>query len=246
MQLLRTLSERRITHLSAVPTLWRSLVATLRQLAATPAAAPQLHLRLAVSSGEPLPPALLAELREVLPAGCRILNLYGSTEVAADCTAFDATAWQPAGGGSKEEREAPVGSPIASTLIAVLAVPDGAAATAGASERAVLPLGGVGEVAVAGAGLAAGYLCATPETAAAQRRRFIELPTQQLAAAAQDGGSVAAASDLPAAFWQAPATRLFLTGDLGCLDAAGCLHLQGRRDHQLKIAGGRREWPDVE
>lgn len=200
-QLLRTLSEHRITHLSAVPTLWRSLAATLRQLASTPAAAPQLHLRLAVSSGEPLPPALLAELRELLPAGCRILNLYGSTEVAADCTAFDATAWQPADGSGGER--VPVGTPIAGTLIAVLASPAGGAdggqaaaaggtaaggTAAGACERAVLPLGSVGEVAVAGVGLADGYLCATPEAAAAQRRRFIELPTQQLAAAAAAGG----------------------------------------------------------
>lgn len=48
---------------------------------------------MAVSSGEPLPVALLARMQAVLPASVRILNLYGCTEVAADCTCLDATSW---------------------------------------------------------------------------------------------------------------------------------------------------------
>ena len=237
---------------------------------------PPLRVRLAVSSGEVLVSALLAELQQVLPRGCHILNLYGSTEVAADCTAFDCTAWQPgtaaaaagaAAGGSEAGRDSgqlaagtlervPVGQPIGGTLVVVLEpaaseVDEGpgsgdagadppAAPAAAAGQRTVVPLGRLGDVAVAGVGLAAGYLRRHPAAAAAQAQRFVDLPTAQLRAAQQAGGSVAAAPDLPAAFWEQDSTRVFLTGDLGWLDSGGCLHLAGRRDHQVKISGGSR------
>ena len=53
-------------------------------------------LRVLVSSGEPLTLRLLRQLDRVLPsspAQTMIMNLYGSTEVAADCTSFDARHW---------------------------------------------------------------------------------------------------------------------------------------------------------
>ena len=283
-QLLRTLADHSITHLAAVPTLWRALVAALQRDSST---ASLLRLRLAVSSGEPLLPSLLADMQQLLPPGCRILNLYGSTEVAADCTAFDCTDWRPGQQlceasqqaqqaaqqqqqqqqgqqqGQQQQGDAgppeqpvhqprvPVGQPVSGMLVAVLAPePDADAALASGSqapaqqaggaacgERAVLPLGCIGQVAVAGAGLAAGYLCRHPTAEQAQQQRFVQLPTQQLAQAWAAGGSVAAATDLPPAFWQQDSVQAFLTGDLGWLDASGCLHLLGRRDHQVKISG---------
>lgn len=50
-------------------------------------------LRLLVSSGEPLPVQLLRRLQASLPPHAVVLNLYGSTETAADCTCCNATAW---------------------------------------------------------------------------------------------------------------------------------------------------------
>lgn len=268
-----------------MPTLWRALVAAMRQDSSTAA---RLRLRLVVSSGEPLPPGLLAGMQQLLPPGCRVLNLYGSTEVAADCTALDCTAWQPqqgeqvqqqeqpaqqqsqadtpeqqqqaqpAAGQADQQQRVPVGQPISDMLVAVLAPEESADAAADGSSgraveqphadaadaagtaggaRAVLPLGSIGEVAVAGAGLASGYLCRHPAAEAAQQQRLVRLPTKQLAQAQAAGASVATAADLPPAFWQQGSVRAFLTGDLGWLDAAGCLHLLGRRDHQVKISG---------
>ncbi|PRW56561.1 non-ribosomal peptide synthetase [Chlorella sorokiniana] len=46
--------------------------------------------------------------------------------------------------------------------------------------------------------------------------------------------------------WQQGSVRAFLTGDLGWLDASSCLHLLGRRDHQVKISGVRVDLAEVE
>ena len=51
----------------------------------------RLHLKILISSGEPLPIALAQGLQSCLPDTCRLLNLYGSTEVAADCTWLEVT-----------------------------------------------------------------------------------------------------------------------------------------------------------
>lgn len=251
LQLLRALGEQHITHFVAVPTLWQALATTMR---CVPEAAALLKLRMAVSSGERLPASLLAELQQLLPSKCRIWNLYGSTEVAADCTAFDCTGWQSPLGSpqqqqQQQEQAVPVGSPISGTLIAILdqqADPDasnteqpvGSDATSHttAGKLQVVPFGSVGQVAVAGAGLAAGSLGSNE---AATQQRFVQLPTSQLEQAEQTGASVVVGDGFAASFWREgqDSTRLCLTGDLGWLDAADCLHLAGRTDLQVKIAG---------
>ena len=50
-----------------------------------------VRLRVVVSSGEAMSVQLACSLQKVLPTSCRLLNLYGSTEVAADCTCCDIT-----------------------------------------------------------------------------------------------------------------------------------------------------------
>ncbi|MEO1334403.1 MAG: amino acid adenylation domain-containing protein, partial [Myxococcota bacterium] len=91
-------------------------------------------------SGEALPRALAAEFAVKVPHG-RLLNLYGSTEVAADVTYFDASA-QALG----VSPVVPIGRPIANTEVFVLN-PSGIPC----------PPGVAGELHVAGASLAIGY-----------------------------------------------------------------------------------------
>ena len=48
-------------------------------------------MKVVISSGEPLNRGLANQLQQQLPPGCKLLNVYGSTEVAADATCFEVT-----------------------------------------------------------------------------------------------------------------------------------------------------------
>ena len=120
-----------VTRLVAVPSL-------LRALLEEPELAARLGtLRLAVSSGERLPADLAQRFFRALPA-CRLLNLYGSTEVAADVTCQEL---RPA-----DLPAVPIGRPIANSRVYVL------------DERMRPAAPGVaGRLYAGGAGLARGY-----------------------------------------------------------------------------------------
>ena len=127
------LSLHQVTRIVLVPSLLRLFMQSDSFSAdALPA------LRHWTSSGEALPPELLRQFREQLPQSA-ILNLYGSSEVAADSTCWDASTLQPGA-------RVPAGKPIFNTRIYVLdAYGD------------VVPVGVTGELYIGGAGVARGY-----------------------------------------------------------------------------------------
>ncbi len=125
------LERERVTRLVAVP----SLLASLADVA--PRELARSRLRRLTSSGEPLTGDLVERLRALLPE-CRLLNLYGSTEVTAD-----ASWYAPARG---TDGPVPIGRPLANVRLRLL----------GRAGEPV-PMGAVGEVYVGGAGLALGY-----------------------------------------------------------------------------------------
>ncbi|MCP5150475.1 MAG: amino acid adenylation domain-containing protein [Chromatiales bacterium] len=132
--LARFVAAQRITRLVVVPSLLRAFLdldhATVAGLAC---------VRHWVTSGERLAPELERELVERFPAAT-VLNLYGSSEVAGDVTAFDASERAGRGGSL-------IGRPIANTAVHVLG-----------SHMTAQPIGVPGELHVAGFGLARGYL----------------------------------------------------------------------------------------
>nr|WP_244103517.1 amino acid adenylation domain-containing protein [Burkholderia gladioli] len=136
--------EQGASRLTVVP----SLLRTLLELGQTAPAG-----MLLVSSGEALSSELAARVGEVWP-NVRLLNLYGSSEVAGDALAYDVVDTVAAGG-------VPIGRPIANTQVYLL---DGAGQP--------VPLGVVGELYVGGASLARGYLNRPDLTA----ERFVPSP----------------------------------------------------------------------
>nr|WP_233223903.1 non-ribosomal peptide synthetase [Amycolatopsis sp. CA-128772] len=145
-----------------------------------------------ITSGEPLSEALAGKVAARWPSA-KLVNLYGCSEVAGDSLA------QVCG-------PVAIGRPIANTRAYVL----------DAALRPVPP-GVRGELYLAGAGLARGYLGRPALTA----ERFVASPFE-------------------------PGERLYRTGDLVRRRADGACEFLGRADQQIKIRGFRVEPGEVE
>ncbi|AHH95957.1 non-ribosomal peptide synthetase [Kutzneria albida] len=153
-------------------------------------------LRVVVCSGEALPADLVDQWAAVSDAP--VWNLYGPTEAAIDVTAAECT---PGAG------VVPIGRPVWNTQVYVL-------------DSGLLPVppGVAGELYIAGAQLAQGYLGRSALTA----ERFVANPFGVA------GG------------------RMYRTGDLVRWAADGELEFVGRADDQVKIRGYRVELGEIE
>nr|WP_285478570.1 non-ribosomal peptide synthetase [Amycolatopsis sp. NBRC 101858] len=145
-----------------------------------------------ITSGEPLSAALAEKVARRWPAA-KLVNLYGCSEAAGDSLA------QACG-------PVAIGRPVANTRAYVL---DGALRP--------VPPGVRGELYLAGAGLARGYL-GRPALSA---ERFVASPFE-------------------------PGERMYRTGDLVRRRTDGALEFLGRADQQIKIRGFRVEPGEVE
>ncbi|EFM11229.1 amino acid adenylation domain protein [Paenibacillus curdlanolyticus YK9] len=144
--------------------------------------------------GEPLPPKLRDDLSKATHA--KIFNMYGPTET----TVWSSMAEVPAEGAIT------IGSPIANTQIYIVN-----------SGGRMQPIGAVGELCIAGDGLARGYLNREALTA----EKFVDNPFE-------------------------PGKRMYRTGDMARWLPDGTLACLGRADHQVKIRGYRIELGEIE
>ncbi len=189
------LAEYGIERLVTVPSLFNAL------LDVCPDMGQKLpRLRYCTLSGERLTKELAAEFRAALP-GAVLLNLYGMSEGSGDATWYD-DRW------AGEGDSFPIGRPIFNTRIHLLD-----------DDRRRVPIGAIGEIHLAGVGLAKAYLGRPDLTA----ERF-----------------------LPDPFDDAPDARMYRTGDLGRWLPNGLLEYIGRVDHQLKLRGIRIEPGEIE
>jgi fatty-acyl-CoA synthase len=138
-----TLAGERLTVAALVPTLWTPVVAQARR-AALP------HLRVAMFSGEPGTPDLVAELCALVPA-VRSVHLASEGGCACGIVATEADLSAP-GGAAAAGRPVPGGD-------AMVVDPD-------APGLRPLPPGQTGEIALRGASMAQGYLDDPAQTAA--------------------------------------------------------------------------------
>ncbi len=158
----------------------------------TPGALPELRT-LAVG-GEACPAELVERLGE---PGRRIVNAYGPSEATVYSTTAELTPGEPV----------VIGHAVPGTRAYVL---DG--------RLRPVPVGVTGELYVAGASLARGYIGRPGMTA----ERFVADP------------------------YGPPGSRMYRTGDLCRIDVHGVLHYLGRGDSQVKLRGYRIELGEIE
>src|SRR6185437_10725914 len=150
--------------------------------------------------GEAVPAALLREWRQRHP-GLAMINSYGPTETTVACLDHVMSPGDPV-----PDLVVPVGRPMWNTRVFVL---DGS--------LGLVPPGVAGELYVAGAGLARGYLRRPGLTAG----RFVACP------------------------FGAPGERMYRTGDLARWNSDGQVEYLGRADDQVKVRGFRIELGEI-
>jgi amino acid adenylation domain-containing protein len=192
--LLADLSHRRRVGINCTPTLWR---AVLDEIERSGSGLDLSGLTRIFLGGERLSPELFARTAMAVP-GAEVWNVYGPTEATANVTAARLVQGGPV----------VLGRPL-----------DGARVHLLDRRGHPVPVGMAGEICVAGAGVARGYLGRPDRTA----ERFVPDP-----------------------FSPEPGGRLYRTGDLGRLTPRGDLELLGRTDHQVKIRGFRVELGEIE
>ena len=157
-------------------------------------------VRQVFASGEALTPSHVRKFNDIWGSrtGARLTNLYGPTEATVDVSYFDCPA-------HNDSEKIPIGRPIQNTRFYVLA------------DGQQVAIGEVGELCIAGIGLARGYL----NNAALTAEKFIDSPL--------NGGE-----------------RVYRTGDLARWLPDGNIEYLGREDNQVKIRGLRIELGEIE
>ncbi|MEV0643432.1 amino acid adenylation domain-containing protein, partial [Streptomyces sp. NPDC050619] len=144
---------------------------------------------------------LTADLAAKWRAQAGLWNTYGPTEATVMTTAVALEE-----GISPDDQPPAIGGPLPNTRVYVLD-----------DFLRPVPIGAIGEVYLAGPGLARGYLGRRELTA----ERFVACP-------------------------YAEGARMYRTGDLAKWSGDGLLHFQGRADEQVKIRGFRIELGEIE
>ncbi|HEX4959375.1 MAG TPA: non-ribosomal peptide synthase/polyketide synthase, partial [Thermoanaerobaculia bacterium] len=194
------LRSEKVTVLNQTPSAFRQLL--WAEEAVQGGSAPDLALRYVIFGGEALEPASLEPWFERHgDEHPRLVNMYGITETTVHVT------YREVGRTDAARAVSTVGCPIPDLGVYLLD-----------PMLQPVPLGVPGEIHVAGAGLAEGYL-GRPELTA---ERFVPNPFGE------------------------PGSRLYRSGDLARRLADGDLEYLGRIDHQVKIRGFRIELGEIE
>ena len=169
--------------------------------AAHPELAAQLKLEAVVFGGEALEPQRMRSWLENHPDSPRLINMYGITETTVHASFREIVA------SDVDSAVSPIGVPLGHLGFFVLD-----------TLLRPVPMGVVGELYVAGAGVADGYI----GRAGLSSTRFVACPFGE------------------------PGARMYRTGDLMCWGSDGELRYMGRSDEQVKIRGYRIELGEIQ
>ncbi len=159
-------------------------------------------LRITTTSSEPISPQLVSRWHHSVP-NAPLINLYGLTECSSNIAVYHTLAMEP------QHTHVPLGKSLDNVTIHIFN-----------AYNTLAPVGVVGEICIAGACLALGYLN-NPELT----HTTFTPPVPELAESS---------------------ARLFHSGDFGRWNSLGFLEYMGRRDEQVKIHGYRIELLEVE
>ena len=192
------LGREAVTVLNQTPTAFYNLIGAL------PDKAPDLALRYVIFGGEALEPARLGPWFDRYgDRGPEIVNMYGITETTVHVT------WQTiTANTARRTALSPIGTPLPDLACHIL-------------DRNMIPVdcNVPGEIYVAGAGIARGYLDKPALTA----ERFVPNP-----------------------FAETPGERLYKTGDIANRDQDGNINYIRRADSQIQLRGFRIELGEIE
>ena len=156
-------------------------------------------VRAVVLGGELLKKSLVEEIFATTQVE-KIFNIYGPTETTTNSTWMETKRGEPYG--------QHIGRPVANTQVYILD-----------PRMEPVPIGVVGEIYIAGAGVTRGYLNRPQLT----EERFLKDP-----------------------FAGKPGSRMYRTGDLGRWLENGNIEYRGRNDFQVKVRGVRIELGEIE
>ncbi len=198
------IKKEHLTVIDLVPSYWRNCLYALTELELeTRTSILNNELKLILSASEVLLPDLPEKWSCELKREAKLLNMFGQTETTGIVSLFPMSV-ENCGRGTT----IPIGKPISNTQIYLLD-----------ENLNLVPNGVMGQLHIAGCGLARGYLH-RPELTA---ERFIPNP-----------------------FGREPGERLYRTGDLGRYLADGNIEFVGRKDEQVKIRGFRIELGEIQ
>lgn len=194
-QMIRLIRNHKVSILQLVPSMLKELVFTQEFGACT-------SLKHIFCGGEALLPQTIDAFFKHNCSAAKLHNLYGPTEAAIDTTALTCTTRDALSDVSR------IGKPIMNAKVYVLD-----------TQMQPVPVGIIGELYIAGDGLAHGYLNSPEFTA----QKFVPNP-----------------------FSNNKKDRLYKTGDLVKWDSNGVIEYHGRCDSQVKIRGFRIEVNEIE
>jgi len=203
-QMVEAIYKNHVTVMHFVPSM---LSVFLEYISATSAVKRLASLKQVIASGEALGLSLVKRFNNLLHSenGTALANLYGPTEATVDVSFFDCS--------PQVNDSVPIGKPIDNIKLLVMS-----------KEAQLQPIGLVGELCIAGDGLARGYVN-KPELT---HDKFIIIT---------DALYMSYMSHLP---------YIYRTGDLARWRPDGNIEYLGRIDHQVKVQGNRIELGEIE
>jgi amino acid adenylation domain-containing protein len=214
-----TIEKYHVTHINFVPAMFNTFTLHLEPQNINKIAG----LKYIFLAGEELVPELVNRFRR-LNITIQLENLYGPTEGTVYASGYSLSEW-------KGSCNIPIGKPLPNVKLYILD-----------KKGHDKTIGETGELCIAGAGVARGYLNNPVLTAEKFDQDFQDYQDDQDEKRKKKATGKYSSTSLPLY----PSTSLYRTGDLARWLPEGNIEFMGRIDHQVKIRGFRIELGEIE